>query len=86
MEHGAVILTYNCPNGCDAQLQVLREAVNQRQGHKVILTADPLLQGSTCAAASWTWVYRSDSPDLQSLLCFIDQHENQGPEQIDLCQ
>ena len=80
MEHGAVILMYNCPNGCNAELQVLRQVVAQTSGSLVIMTPDPLLSGSRFAATSWGWVYRFDAPDAATLTCFVKQHDRHGRE------
>ena len=79
MEHGAIVLLYNCTN-CDTHLDVLRQAVTQRTGQHVILTPDPLLKSAPFAAVAWTYIYTFTTPDLTSLLCFIDQHINNGRE------
>jgi hypothetical protein len=78
--HGFVVLTYNCPSGCDAELATLRQVLHDRAGWRVIMTPDPLLTSSRFAAIAWTWVYQYDTPDEAALLCFIDQHEKHGPE------
>lgn len=80
LEHGWVVLLYNCPEGCDAELDVLRDVLSMRPDHDVILTEDPLLEGSRFAAVSWTWVHAFDQPVLEDLLCFVDQHYNNSPE------
>ena len=82
LEHGGVILLYNCPQGCDTELAVLRQVIADRQGKRVMLTADPLLSAPRFAAVSWTWVHRTDTPDLATLLCFVDQHEGHAPEDV----
>lgn len=82
LEHGAVVLLYSCPSGCDAGLKVLRDALAQRPKKSLLLTPDPELSSPRFAAVSWTWVYRTDAPKLDTLLCFIDQHEGNGPEDI----
>lgn len=84
MEHGAVIMLYNCPAGCAADLAIFRQALIQRAGRKVIMTPDPLMKSSKLALTSWTWKYTFDTADLASILCFIDEHENNGRENIPL--
>ncbi len=79
LEHGAIVMLYNCTN-CDSQLAVLRQAIAQRPGLHVMLTPDPLLKSSTFSAVAWTYIYNFTTPDLASLLCFIDQHINNGRE------
>lgn len=82
LEHGWVVLLYNCPAGCDPELAVLRDVVTQRPDSRVLLTPDPFLDAPRFAAVSWTWIYETDTPDAASLLCFIDQHEREAPEDV----
>jgi hypothetical protein len=82
LEHGWVVLLYNCPEGCDAELQVLRDVVAQRPDTRLLLTPDPDLDAPRFAAVSWTWVYETDAPNLETLLCFADQHHRQAPEDV----
>lgn len=82
MEHGGIVLAYLCPDGCDADLEVLREVIAQRPDARVLLTPDPLLEGSRFAAVSWTWVHPFESADLEEILCFVDQHFNHAPEDV----
>jgi hypothetical protein len=82
MEHGAVILGYNCPDGCDAALGILRQVVQARADirFKVILTPDKFLPANTFAAVSWTWIYLFTEPELKTLVCFVDEHFDHGRE------
>ena len=81
MEHGAVVLLYNCPNGCDTELEVLRAVVEAR-GSQVLMTEDSELIGARFAAVSWTWVHEFEAPDMDDLLCFVDQHYDNAPESV----
>jgi hypothetical protein len=80
LEHGWIVLLYNCPDGCDAELDLLREVLDARDEHDILLTPDPLLEGSRFAAISWTWVYAFEDPVVEQLLCFVDQHYDHSPE------
>jgi hypothetical protein len=82
LEHGGIVLSYVCSDGCESDLAVLREVIAQRPDARIILTPDPELPDVRFAAISWTWVYRFESPDLDTLLCFVDQHFNQAPEDV----
>ena len=82
LEHGGVVLLHNCPAGCDTELAVLRKVLTERPALRLIMTPDPDLTDERFAAVAWTWVYRFDSPDLATLLCFVDQHEGNAPEDI----
>jgi hypothetical protein len=82
LEHGGIVLLHNCAEPCEAEIDKLKTALIARPDMRVIVTPDPLLDGDRFAAVSWTWVYETDAPDLDTLLCFIDQHEGHAPEDI----
>jgi hypothetical protein len=82
MEHGGIVLLYNCPDGCAAELDILREVIDARPDKRVLMTQDDLLDGPRFAATSWTWVHEFDAPVLDELLCFVDQHYNHAPENV----
>ncbi|KIG14116.1 hypothetical protein DB30_07112 [Enhygromyxa salina] len=82
MEHGGIVLVYNCPDGCDAELDTLRMVLDMRTDSRILITEDPLLDGPPFAAVSWTWVHEFDTPVLDELLCFVDQHFNHAPENV----
>lgn len=82
MEHGGIVLGYRCADDCEAEVEVLREVIAARPDSRILLTPDAQLEGDRFAAVSWTWVYRFDEPDLDTLLCFVDQHFNHAPEDV----
>jgi hypothetical protein len=82
LEHGGIVLAYLCPGGCEAELDVLRDVIAARPDLRILMTADAALPGPRFAAISWTWIHRTDAPDLDTLLCFVDQHENHAPEDV----
>lgn len=82
LEHGWVVLVYNCPDTCDAELDVVRAVLAARPDLSILLTPDPLLDAPRFAAITWTWVYEFDTPVLEDLLCFVDQHYDHAPESI----
>ncbi len=81
LEHGWIVLAYNCPDGCELELDQLRAVLAARPDISILMTEDPLLDGPRFAAISWTWVYEFDTP-LFDLLCFIDQHFDHAPESV----
>ena len=82
LEHGWVVLLHNCPTACEPELDVLRAVLAQRPDSRIVMTPDPLLDPARFAAVSWTFIYETDAPDLDTLLCFVDQHERQAPEDV----
>jgi len=94
LEHGAVVLVYNCAAGpidcgaIEAQLQQVSDALpddplctGAGQGVRVrtVITPDPLLDVPV-AAAAWGWTYRAQCFDLQTLVDFARAHYGNGPE------
>ncbi len=82
LEHGWIVLVYNCPDGCEAELDQLRAVIAARPNMSILLTPDPSLDGPRFAAISWTWVHEFETPVLDELLCFVDQHYDFAPESI----
>lgn len=82
MEHGGIVLGYLCPGGCDEDLEVLRQVIEERPDSRIIVTQDPLLEEPGFYAASWTWVHHFDTAELDEVLCFVDQHFNHAPEDV----
>ena len=82
LEHGGIVLAYLCPSDCTEAKDVLRQVIADRPDLRILMTSDPELGEEGFAAISWTWVYRFDTPDLATLLCFVDQHEGNAPEDV----
>ncbi len=78
LAHGFIVLAYNCPAGCPAEVNQILNHRSAWGGRKVMFTEDKLLQGSRFAALGWTWAYRFDTVDLDAVDCFVEQHENHG--------
>jgi hypothetical protein len=90
LEHGAVVIAYNCPSGCAAELAPLQAWLDARPADpmcaapvnaRIVVTPDPLLD-VPFAAAAWGWTWKSPCLDLASLGAFIDAHYAQAPENL----
>lgn len=83
LEHGAVVLAYNCPDGCAADVAaaklVMAAAPSRECGRPVILTPDPTLT-VRFAAASWGHILRASCFDRAAFAGFISAHVDQAPE------
>ncbi|MFT3768126.1 MAG: DUF3105 domain-containing protein [Minicystis sp.] len=88
LEHGAVVISYNCPGGCDAELAQLQAFIDARPADpsctppvrsRIVVTPDPKLD-VRFAASAWGWALRSGCFDLGLLGPFIDAHYGQGSE------
>ncbi|MEO6773158.1 MAG: DUF3105 domain-containing protein [Kofleriaceae bacterium] len=90
-EHGAIVLLYNCPDGCPDTVTAL-EAVVQGMPtdpmctapvrQRALVTSDPLLPaGVTVAAVAWDNWYTATCTD-GFLATFASEHYGAGPEQL----
>ncbi len=85
LEHGAVVIAYNCPQGCAAEVaaaKALMASVPNKEGCSrppVILTPDPTLR-TRFAAAAWGHVLRASCFDRPAFAAFISAYANKGPE------
>lgn len=88
LEHGAVVYTYNCPDGCAdevAQVQAMIDALPEDCGggpaRRVVLTPDPLLD-VRWGASAWGQTLRADCVDAARFRNFYLNHFGHGPEQV----
>ncbi len=90
LEHGAIVISYNCPDGCAQDLDALQAMLAVRPAdanctaavrNRFVITPDPLLDVKF-AASAWGFALRSDCFDLAALSDFIDAHYAQGPEDV----
>jgi hypothetical protein len=85
LEHGAVVVVYNCPAGCAADVDAARSwaaGVTDSLGcvpPRVILAPDPTLE-VRWAAAAWGWTLRADRFDRDQVQAFFDVHAAQTVE------
>jgi hypothetical protein len=91
MEHGAVVIFYDCPEGCADEVEEARAFIDSlpadprcgaEVGHQVILVPTPGL-GSRWAAAAWGFSLVSSCFDATYFGQFYEKHVGQAPE--DLC-
>jgi hypothetical protein len=85
LEHGAVVISHNCPDGCAdarAQIQALYAAVPARPQcprPPVIVTPDSTLD-VPFAASAWGATLRARCFDRERFAAFVERRANRGPE------
>jgi hypothetical protein len=94
MEHGAVVLAYDCPSASacpeiSGPLEAFAAAypedtrcIGTGRRHRLIVVPDPTLD-IPVAAAAWGHGYRAHCVDDPSLRAFVDAHYGLAPE--DFC-
>jgi hypothetical protein len=86
LEHGGVVLLYNCPSGCDdvvAQLTTLRDAtpVDRFNVQRLLIVPDAAMPRKV-AAVAWGWRWQGEAVDMAAMRCFIDARYDRAPESI----
>lgn len=92
LEHGAIVITYNCPDGCAsevAEAQAMIDALpvdplcpeGGSLKRRVILTPDPLLD-VRWGASAWGFTLRAGCFEAPAFDAFARDHYAQSPEDI----
>lgn len=91
LEHGAVVILYDCPDGCADEVAEVQAAIDGLPtdplcsadvARRVILVPRPGL-GARWAAAAWGFSIKADCYDASLFEAFYLAHFGRGPE--DLC-
>ena len=90
LEHGGIVILYNCPSGCDDLQAKLKAYVDDlvpaepRFGeYKIIMSPYSEGMGShTVALLAWHYIELLDGYDQAKITQFYEAHVDQGPEQI----
>ncbi len=90
LEHGGIVILYNCPSGCDDLQKKLTTYVNDLVPaepafgeYKVIMS--PYSQGMDnhpVAVLAWDWIEFLDGYDQAKITEFYEAHVDQAPERI----
>jgi hypothetical protein len=87
LEHGAVVLLYNCPDGCADQVEALEQLIAAAPAdpdcgaQKRLLLTPYAEMDATIAAVAWGFTWTADCLDeaaRDSLLDFIADHQGSG--------
>ncbi len=88
LEHGGVVILYNCPQGCPELVQQLqgfmRSAPSDPQFSEIKLVMTPYSRGMNhkIAMLAWGWIEEFDAFDRKGMLAFYQGHVGQGPENV----
>jgi len=87
LEHGAVAILYNCPEGCPDVVQQLKDLYptlpkgrNSRNGQPRVLILPYTDMDSKIAAVAWGWKLDLDNVDTDKLTRFVEARIDRGPE------
>lgn len=88
LEHGSIVFSYRCPNGCDEEIAAAKAMLPDLSldpgcgtTRRVLLMPDPKLN-VRWAASAWGFTLRSDCFDEQAMRDFYADHVGQGPEEV----
>ena len=85
LEHGDIVVLYNCPNGCpdlQSKLRPLMAEAPKRRCDMVRLLALPYSKGMATPIAVLAWGKQLDLAefDKEAILDFYKRYEDRGPE------
>jgi hypothetical protein len=82
LEHGGIVVAYNCPDGCPALVQQLKDLVGQYPS-KVVLAPRPSKDvPHRITLTAWTWLDGFDDFDAARIQAFVAAHKDRGPENV----
>jgi hypothetical protein len=86
LEHGAVAFLYDCPTGCTALVDALRDYATMRPpddggAFRWVLTPRSGMP-TTVSVVTWGWIQRLDTADIPKIDCFVHTHYRKAPEDI----
>ncbi|HXU69635.1 MAG TPA: DUF3105 domain-containing protein [Polyangia bacterium] len=86
LEHGGIVLLYNCPGGCDdvvGELTALWQATppDRYNEQRVLIVPDSAMPHKV-AAIAWGWRWQGESVDSGAIRCFMDARYDRAPESI----
>jgi hypothetical protein len=92
MEHGAIVLFYNCPQGCADEVSQAQAFIDglpvdpfcagTAADRRVVMLPDPSI-GARWAASAWGFTLRASCFDAAAMTAFYNEHYAHGPE--DMC-
>ena len=87
LEHGYIVVLYNCPNGCTVQFQLLRSWYRSLPpdpsgavSYAKVLILPWLSLPAPFAAVSWDWYYPIPDFSITEVQRFYANHVGQGSE------
>lgn len=80
LEHGGVLVQYNCPNACTELIGQLR-SITDRYETKVILAPYTNME-SRIALTSWGKIDLLEEFELERIEEFVDKNRNHAPENV----
>lgn len=86
LEHGGIVLLYNCPSGCDGDVAALQAIIDgtpadQYNEQRFILTPDTVMPHKL-AAVAWRWRWQGEAVDMATIRCFVQARYDRAPESI----
>lgn len=82
LEHGGIVVHYNCPDGCPELVAQLKQLAGEYRS-KVILAPRPNPDVPyRIILTAWTWLDGFDEFDAERIRAFIRAHKDRGPELV----
>ncbi len=80
LEHGGIMIQYNCPEGCP---EIVQKLTDISSGYKHTIVAPYPSMDAKIALTAWGWIDKFNDFDESRILGFIKGHIDRGPEKVD---
>ncbi len=86
LEHGGIVLAYNCPAGCDdvvGELTTIMSATppDKFNEQRFLIVPDGQMPHKV-AALAWGWRWQAEAVDMNGIRCFVTARYDRAPESI----
>jgi len=82
LEHGGIMVQYQCPDGCPELVDQLKAIVGRYKNKVILAPYDAPRLPHRIALTAWTRLDSFDDFDEARIVDFIDAYLNRGPEQF----
>ena len=86
LEHGGVVLLYNCSTPCPDTVSILNGLYNDlkksKYGHVKLVVVPNNRIRSHITVVAWNWQLDLATPDAKAIEAFYEAHVDKGPEDV----
>lgn len=80
LEHGGIVIGWNCPAGCPDLVAQLKALAGQYRSKVVLAPRPDPTQPNRMTLTAWRWLDAFDEYDDARIRAFIAAHKDKGPE------
>lgn len=82
LEHGGVVIQYNCPSGCPEVVGQLKDLVGSYRSKVLLAPRVNAGVANRITLTAWGWLDGFDDFDAVRIRAFVSAHKDRGPELV----